>query len=93
MEKIKKLIKFFKKEKIDGYIVPKNDEFFSEYTPSYKDILNFIGTTYKTVNDYGFDNIDPHVVRYFRNEYGKDWKSALTEHLFKKERSNDKKAA
>ena len=29
-----------------------------------KNILNFIGTTYKTVNDYGFDNIDPHLVRY-----------------------------
>ena len=31
MEKIKKLRKLFKKEKIDGYIVPKNDEFFGEY--------------------------------------------------------------
>ena len=50
-----------------------------------KNILNFIGQTYKTVNDYGFDIIDPHVVRYFRNEYGKDWRSALTEHLYKKE--------
>ena len=58
-----------------------------------KNIFNFIGTTYKTVNDYGFDNVDPHVVRYFRNEYGKDCRSALTEHLYEKEKSNDKKAA
>ena len=28
MEKIKKLKSFFKKEKIDGYLIPKNDEFF-----------------------------------------------------------------
>ena len=28
MEKIEKLRKIFKREKIDGYIVPKNDEFF-----------------------------------------------------------------
>ena len=49
--------------------------------------------SYPLFNDYGFDNIDPHIVRYFRNEYGKDWRSALTEHLYKKERSNDKKAA
>ena len=33
MEKIKKLKKIFKKEKIDAYIVPKNDEFFGEYIP------------------------------------------------------------
>ena len=30
MEKINKLKKF--KKKIDGYIIPKNDEFFGEYT-------------------------------------------------------------
>ena len=58
-----------------------------------KNILNFMGTTYRTINDYGFDNIDPQLVRYFRNEYGKDWRPALTEHLYKKRKSNDKKAA
>jgi len=42
MEKINKLKKVFKREKIDGYIIPKNDEFFGEYTPDYKDRLNFI---------------------------------------------------
>ena len=42
MEKIEKLRKIFKREKIDGYIVPKNDEFFGEYVPDYNDRLNFI---------------------------------------------------
>ncbi len=42
MEKIDKLKKIFKKEKIDGYIIPKNDEFFSEYIPDYNDRLSFI---------------------------------------------------
>ena len=41
MEKIEKLKKFLK-EKIDGYIIPKNDEFFGEYIPEYNDRLNFI---------------------------------------------------
>ena len=59
----------------------------------YKNILNFINSTYKAVNDYGFDNVDPQLVRYFRIEYGKDWRSALTDHLNKKDTSNDKKAA
>ena len=41
MEKIKKLKKIFEKEKIDGYIIPKNDEFFGEYIPEYNDRLKF----------------------------------------------------
>ncbi len=42
MEKIEKLKKIFKREKVDGYIIPKNDEFFGEYIPKYNDRLNFI---------------------------------------------------
>jgi Xaa-Pro aminopeptidase len=48
--KNKKLKKFLK-EKIDGYIIPKNDEFFGEYIPDHNDRLklyfNFSGS-------YGF---------------------------------------
>ena len=51
MEKIKKLKEILKKEGVDGYIIPKNDEFFSEYIPDYNDRLNFItGFT----GSYGF---------------------------------------
>ena len=51
MEKIKKLKEILKKEGVDGYIIPKNDEFFSEYMPDYNDRLNFItGFT----GSYGF---------------------------------------
>ena len=39
---IKKLKNLFKKYEIDGYIVPKNDEYFNEYVNSPKDILRFI---------------------------------------------------
>ena len=42
MEKIKKLITKFKEYNLDGYLVPKNDEFFNEYVPEYKDDLKFI---------------------------------------------------
>ena len=42
MIKIKKLKKLFNSYKIDGYIVPKNDEFFGEYIPENKDNLKFI---------------------------------------------------
>ena len=59
----------------------------------FKNILNFFDHTYKRINHYAFDNVDPQLIRYFRNEYGQDWQSALTEHLYKKECNNDKKAA
>ena len=51
MEKIIKLRKYFKKEKIDGYLIPKNDEFFGEYISSYNDRLNYI-SNYS--GSYGF---------------------------------------
>ena len=51
MEKINKLKNIFKKEKIDGYIVPKNDEFFGEYIPDHKDRLKYISNF---TGSYGF---------------------------------------
>ena len=51
MEKIKKVKKFFKEESIDGYIIPKNDEFFGEYIPDHNDRLNFISNF---SGSYGF---------------------------------------
>ena len=42
MEKIKRLKKFLKEKKIDGYIIPKNDEFFLEYVAEEKDRLKYI---------------------------------------------------
>ena len=45
-KKIKQLIKKFNQYNIDGYIVPKNDEFFSEYAviDRLKTISNFSGS-------------------------------------------------
>ena len=51
MEKIKKLKQVLYAEKIDGYIVPKNDEFFGEYTPYHNDRLNYISNF---SGSYGF---------------------------------------
>tara|TARA_B110000211_G_scaffold216822_1_gene260159 strand:+ start:1696 stop:3414 length:1719 start_codon:yes stop_codon:yes gene_type:complete len=42
MEKINKLQKVLKNENIDGYIIPKNDEYFSEYISDHKDRLKYI---------------------------------------------------
>ena len=45
-DRINTLISKFNKYKIDGYIIPKNDEFFSEYSANdrLKAITNFSGT-------------------------------------------------
>ena len=49
MEKINKLRKILIREKIDGYIIPKNDEFFGEYVSNHNDrlfyITNFSGSS------------------------------------------------
>ena len=42
MNKIKALRKFFKSFMIDGYLVPKNDEYFNEYVSEPNDRLKFI---------------------------------------------------
>ncbi len=51
MEKIKKLKKLLNEFYLDGYIVPKNDEFFGEYTPFNKDRLKYISNF---SGSYGF---------------------------------------
>ncbi len=54
MEKIRKLKKFFVEDEIDGYFIPKNDEFFGEYIPNYNDRLYFISNF---TGSYGFSLI------------------------------------
>ena len=38
-----------------------------------KNILNFFDHTYKNINDYAFDKVDPQLVKYFKTEYGQEW--------------------
>ena len=59
----------------------------------FKQIINAVQSTYLSVHENNFDKVDPHIVRYFRTEYGNQWKEALTQHLCKKGLKNDKKAA
>ena len=42
MKKLIKLKKFLKIYKLDGYIVPKNDEYFNEYVSPSNERLKFI---------------------------------------------------
>ena len=51
MMRLNKVKKLFKINKINGYLVPKNDEFFGEYIPEFKDNLKFISNF---SGSYGF---------------------------------------
>ena len=51
MEKIKNLKKIINLSNLDGYIIPKNDEFFGEYIDKDKDDLKFISNF---SGSYGF---------------------------------------
>tara|TARA_B110000438_G_C15270947_1_gene418372 strand:- start:356 stop:514 length:159 start_codon:yes stop_codon:yes gene_type:complete len=52
-----------------------------------------MNTAYKGFNSGGLDNVNPNIVKYFRTEYGANWKSELEHHLYKERNKNDKKAA
>jgi len=51
MEKVDKLKKLLDNYQLDGYLIPKNDEFFGEYVSEYKDNLKFISNF---SGSYGF---------------------------------------
>ena len=56
--------------------------------------LNFLSSLYFTFNNRSnIDKADDNLVRYFQVEYGREWKSALAQHLYKKNLKNAKKAA
>jgi Xaa-Pro aminopeptidase len=51
MKEVKKIRNLLKIYKLDGYIIPKNDEFFGEYVPEIKDNLKFVSNF---TGSYGF---------------------------------------
>lgn len=59
----------------------------------FKSLINTISSAYGTLNNNDFDNVNPNIVKYFRNEYGANWKTSLEHHLYKERIKNDKKAA
>ena len=50
----------------------------------FKLIINSVKLPFLSTLEYNFDRVNPHLVRYFRVEYGNQWKEALTHHLYKK---------
>ena len=59
----------------------------------FKSLINTLGSTYSSFNDGDLENVNPNIIKYFRIEYGADWKNALQHHLYQESAKNDKKAA
>ena len=59
----------------------------------FNSLVKTLGSSYNIFNTNGIDNANPNLVKYFRNEYGPNWKTALEHHIYKKNIKNDKKAA
>ena len=59
----------------------------------FKSMLTVLNNSQATWMYTNYSNVDQGLVRYFRTEYGPDWRSALEHHLYKENKKNDKKAA
>ena len=55
-------------------------------------VFNFFNKVYEDLSEKNF-NKDEDLVRYFKSEYGKEWKIELDKHLLKNEFDINKKAA
>ncbi len=59
----------------------------------FKSFTKFLDNTYYDISDHQFRKVDPNIIRYFRIEYGKDWKIALEKHLYRETINKNKEAA
>ena len=55
-------------------------------------VFNFFNKVYEDLSDKNYNN-DEDLVKYFKSEYGKEWKIELDKYLLKTEFDTNKKAA
>ena len=55
-------------------------------------VFNFFNKVYEDLSDKNY-NKDEDLIKYFKSEYGKEWKIELDKHLLKTEFDINKKAA
>ena len=56
----------------------------------FNSIINVLNSTYDSIN---YDKVDSNLIRYFKNEYGNQWKIALEQYLRNENLKKNKKAA
>ena len=59
----------------------------------FKSLISTMNSAYRGFNITGRNNVNPNIVKYFRTEYGTNWKAELEHHLYKESIKNDNKAA
>ena len=55
-------------------------------------VFNFFNKVYEDLSDKNYNN-DEDLVKYFKSEYGKEWKIELDKYLLRTESDINKKAA
>ena len=66
------------------YLYERNKKFMLNY------FIEKLSRYTNIYNTNSYDNVDPNLIRYFRTEYGADWKVALDYHLYQKSLGNNK---
>lgn len=56
-------------------------------------MVKVLNSTYDNFNFNKSNSVSPELIKYFRTEYGKNWKVAMEHHIYKESLKNDKKAA
>ncbi len=56
----------------------------------FKSMINVLNSTYDSIN---YHKIDENLIRYFKTEYGNQWKIALGQYLYNENSKKNKKAA
>jgi len=59
----------------------------------FQSMVKVLNSTYDNFNFNKSNSASPELVKYFRTEYGKNWKVAMEHHIYKESLKNDKKAA
>ena len=59
----------------------------------FNSVVKILNNNYENICTNDYNKVDPGLVRFFRTEYGSEWRSALDHHLYMESQKNDKKAA
>jgi|TARA_B110000438_G_C15694879_1_gene598487 hypothetical protein len=59
----------------------------------FQSMVKVLNSTYDNFNFNKSNSVSPELIKYFRTEYGKNWKVAMEHHIYKESLKNDKKAA
>ena len=84
---------FYAYQNSEIYTVIAYKSYYIKYERNFMiNVFNFFNKVYEDLSDKNY-NRDEDLIKYFKSEYGKEWKIELDKHLLKTEFDINKKAA